>query len=382
MIDTITLRLDESQFRISDHNKFSPSTFNFYHPPYTKMGNRKYLNAYQNPTRKELLADTYKPQLTVIKKWQGNAPAIYLYIQFSAPKILYRNNFDEITDSDLDRITSELHLKLNEMGVILKIPNLRNAKVSKIHYSKNIVLPDFIIPYMVIGEVKKSNISLFYEITEKDYRNEGHSFRFHTNEFELILYDKKKDLQKAKNSDNKSIEQDNAIQLNLFDNFTIKKQFEVLRIELRLNTPDKIQRETGIDKKSQTLERMFDSNISINLLNNCWDNILKGYHVMSYDIENKEKFLARFLINNPEVKLTNALATYSVIEFFKDLGARKFRNLVENKFTRNTWYALIKNIKKYNIKGKFPNHFEAISKTLESYQPLQLDDYKDMFDSY
>jgi len=379
MVDTITIRLDESQFRILDHNKFSPNTYNFYHPPYARMGSRGYLDAYQNPTRKELLAGIYKPQLTLRKRWRGNAPILFLYIQFSAPKILYGNNFDELEDSDLDEILTELHSKLFDMGVGLRMNEFKYAKVTKIHYSKNIVLPEYVIPHMIIGEVRKVDVSLHHEIAEKDYRNEGRSIRFHTNDFELIIYDKQKDLQKSKKGDKKSMEEDNAIQLNLFDTLKRKKPFEVLRIEARLNTPNKITKELGISKVHHTLDTLFSSKISINLLRNYWKNILKNYQIMSYDIENKEKFLVSFMINNPKAKLTNALAIYAVIEFAKQMGIRKFRNLIEKRYSRRTWYSLKASLNKYNLDGKLPNHFDAITKTLNAYHPLHLQDYQDKF---
>lgn len=380
MIDTITLRLDESQFKIINHNKFSPCTYNFFNPPYVRMGNRGYLDAYQNPTKKELLDGTYKPQLTLRKRWNKQNPQIYLYIQFSAPKLLFGNNFDELKNSDLDKVILELESALYTMGVMLRPNALENAKVVKIHYARNIILPDYIIPYIVINEVRKADISLLYEVSEKDYRNEGHSFRFHTNEFELIIYDKKKDLQKAKKSDKKSIENDNAIQLNLFDRLNIKKPFEVLRLELRLNTQNKIKRETGIDKDLQILKALFRSDLSIKLLKKFWQEILKNYRVISYDTENKENFLANFIINNPKVKLTNALAICTAIELFKRMGSRKFRNLVECKYSKFTWYALIKSFRKYNINGKLPDHFQAISDSLEFYKPLYLKKYEDYID--
>ncbi len=71
MIDTITIRLEESQFRILDHNKFSPNTYNFFYPPYSKMGGRGYIDAYQNPKKSELKEGIYKPQLTLRKRWQN-----------------------------------------------------------------------------------------------------------------------------------------------------------------------------------------------------------------------------------------------------------------------------------------------------------------------
>ncbi len=381
MIDTITLRLDESQFRIFDHDKFSPSTYHFFNSPYTRMGSKVWLSANQNPTKKESLEGIYKPQLTLSKIFHENKPRIFLYIQFSAPKILFGNNFDELKDSDLDEIILKLSSALLSMGVSLRMNEFENAKVTKIHYSKNIVLPEYTIPHMVISEVRKVDLNMHHDLTEKDYRNGGHSIRFHTNEFELIIYDKKKDLQKSKKSDKKSIEKDNAIQLNLFDTLKKKKPFEVLRIEARLNSSNKIKSELGISKEQHTLYKLFNSKTSVTLLSNYWKNIIKCYQIMSYEIENKEKFLANFMINNPEAKLTNALTVYSIIEFSKEMGIRKFRNLVEKKYTRRTWYGLKKSINKYNINGKLPNHFDAITKTLDTYQPLRLEDYKDMFES-
>jgi len=375
MIDTVTLRLTESQFRIIDHDKFSPSTYNFFHPPFARMGGRGYIDAYQNTTKSELKEGIYKPQLTLRKRWHTSEPLIFLYIQFSAPKILFGNNFDELVDSDLDKILSELSSKLIAMGVGLRIKDLKEAKVTKIHYSKNIVLPDYVIPSMVIGEVRKIDFNLHLELTERDYRNSGHSIRFHANDFELILYDKKKDLQKSMNSDSRSIEKDNAIQLNLFEKIKKKKPFEVLRIEARLNTSNKIKSESGISKKYHTIESLFSSQLSTKLLRRYWNNLNQSYRLLSYDIEDKEKFLATFIVNNPDAKLSNALSIYALIEFTKHMGISKFRNLIDKKFSRRTWYSLKASLNRYKINGKLPDHFDAITNVLNNYEPLHLDDY-------
>jgi hypothetical protein len=44
-----------------------------------------------------------------------------------------------------------------------------------------------------------------------------------------------KDLRKAKISEKRAIEKDNAIQLELFARFAVPKPFEVIRIEVRIN---------------------------------------------------------------------------------------------------------------------------------------------------
>ena len=377
MIDTITIRLTETQFRILDHSKFSPSSYNFFHPPYAKMGSRGYIDAYQNPLKSEMKEGIYKPQLTLRKRWRNPEPAIFLYIQFSAPKLLFGNNFDELKDTDLENILSELSTKLLDMGIRVRIKDLNEAKVTKIHYSKNIVLPNYIIPCMIIGEVRKIDFNMNHELTERDYRNSGHSIRFHSNDFELILYDKKKDLQKSMNTDTRSIENDNAIQLNLFEKIKKKKPFELLRIEARLNTPNRIKNESGVSKKNHTMGSLFNSQLSTRLLGRYWNNILKSYHHLGCEIEDKEKYLANFIINNPDVKLSNALATYAFIEFTKQMGICKFRNLIDNKFSKRTWYSLKTNINKYNLDSKLPNQLVVISESLIEYKPIYLNDYID-----
>ena len=58
------------------------------------------------------------------------------------------------------------------------------------------------------------------DVNQTDYRNEGHSYKWHCNSYEVVFYDKIKDLEKAKQSEKRAIEKDNAIQLHLFPELT------------------------------------------------------------------------------------------------------------------------------------------------------------------
>lgn len=325
------------------------------------------MDSYQNPTRSELKEGKYKPQLTVRKRWQDSEPVIFLYIQFSAPKILFGNNFDELKDTDLDEVVNVLNSRLSDMGVITSKTELLKAKVIKIHYSKNIVLPDYIIPSMLIGEVRKVDFNLHRELTERDYRNSGQSLRFHAKDFELILYDKKKDLEK-------SIEKDNNLQFELFEKTRRERPFEVLRIEIRLNSTNRIKDEVGIPKKDHTLERLFDSQSSIKALQRYWTQLYKSYCCLNYDIQDKEKFLASFLVNNPDARISNAFMIYALLEFLQDIGTSKLRNIIDTKFSKRTWFSLKASLSKYKLDGELPNYFKAISDYLKEYTPLVLKD--------
>ena len=142
---------------------------------------------------------------------------------------------------------------------------------------------------MITKEAGKIDFDLRYDLAEKDYMNSGQSVRFHTKEFEFILYDKKKDLEKAKNGE-RSIEDDSDVQLNLFEKFIPKKSFEILRIEARLNTTQRIKKELNLSQEELTFKRLFKSDIAIGILNKYWNIIIENYQLMNFDIENKEIF--------------------------------------------------------------------------------------------
>ena len=127
------------------------------------------------------------------------------------------------------------------MGVIVAPIDLARAPISAIHYSKNIALTDGSTPYHYINKIKEANIKLSLDINQTDYRNEGHSYKWHCNSYEVVFYDKIKDLEKARQSDKRAIEKDSALQLNLFQQLAQrKKKLEILRMEVRLNKRQKL----------------------------------------------------------------------------------------------------------------------------------------------
>jgi hypothetical protein len=103
---------------------------------------------------------------------------------------------------------------------------------------------------------------------------------------------------------------------------------------------------------------------------------MENYQLMNFDIENKEKFLASFIVNNKDTKITSALSTYAFLEFTKELGIRRFRKLLEHKYDKRSWYSLKSRINSYNLKKIPPRQIEYVSKYLHSYDPLYLKDFE------
>lgn len=376
MIDTIVLTLKQSMFTILDHHKFSPSTKGLYDVTagYYRLGGRSNFTCKQNPTPNELKRGIYKPRLTVTKRInrEGNFE-IPLKIEFSVPKLLYGNNFDELTDNDFSAVIQKLKTILKEMGVYVFEKNLINALVSSVHYSKNIALTDYTTPYTYIEQLTKLNINKRLDTNRTDFRNEGHSFKYRANSFEIAFYDKIRDLEQAKISEKRAEEKDNALQLGLFDILSRRKPFEVLRIEIRLNRRQKIsQILKKISKEVEpTFTNIFNQDTAKKVLLYYLNEIEEAYPpLLFYEGKTAKKLFINLLTSNPKIKLNKALSMTCLGLLLDDAGVRGFREMTK-RYGNYAWYSLNKEMKKLK-KTNDVNVFSTLRKELTEFKPMEL----------
>lgn len=119
---------------------------------------------------------------------------------------MFGNNFDELRLKDFPAVSNKLLATLQTMGIATTAAALAKAPVTTIHYSKNIALTDGSTPHFFISKIKESNITFSLDVNQTDYRNDGHSFKWHCNSYEVVFYDKIHDLMKAKRSSKRSLE--------------------------------------------------------------------------------------------------------------------------------------------------------------------------------
>ncbi len=379
MIDTIVLTLNENSFRIVEHDKFSPSTEGLYSASsYYRLGGRANLTCAQNPTATELRNGIYKPRLTATKRMDKHRNfEITLKIEFSIPKLLFGNNFDELEDADFPLVISKLKQKLGDMGVNVSEPVLANAPISAIHYSKNIPLIDYTTPYTYLERLSRINLNQRLDLNQTDFRNEGHSLKFRANSFEVAFYDKMKDLHKAKISEKRAEEKENAIQLKLFEKVQIKKPFEVLRMEVRLNRRQKLRqvlKNIGIETEPM-FQSLFRKDIAQKVLLHYMGMIEKGYPlILSYDCKDVKDFLSDFIIHNPKAGLKKAIQMLGLRVLIDKVGVREFREIT-SKYGNANWYRLNKEMLSLNYPQK-EDTFAPIRQCLEEFKPLRLIDFQ------
>lgn len=377
MIDTIVLTLRQNMFTIIDHDKFSPSTKGLYdQTEYYRLGGRSNMVCKQNPTSSELKRGIYKPRLTITKRFNKDRQyEIMLKIEFSIPKLLYGNNFDEVEEADFEKVAKLLQEKLKGMGVLVFEKLLMASPVSAVHYSKNIALTDRTTPYTYLNKISKCNINQRLDVNQTDFRNEGHSLKYRANSFEVAFYDKLKDLYQAKTSEKRAEEKDNALQLNLFEEVKIKTPFEVLRMEVRLNKRYKIiqiLKHIGADIQP-TFQNLFSKEVSQKVLLYYLDEIEATYPMLLYYSKEPKRFLMDFIVSNPEASLKKAVQALGLRTLFEGIGVREFREII-SKYKRTSWYKLNKEIQGYTYPQEKP--FQVLRTTINQFTPLKLIDFQ------
>lgn len=379
MIDTIVLVLKQNMFNITNHDYFSPSTEGLFNSSgYYRMGGRSNMVCKQNPTASELKAGNYKPRLTVTKRMNRQHEfEITMKIEFSIPKLLFGNNFEELEDTDFEKVIQILKLKLRDMGVLIFEQLIINAPVSAIHYSKNIPLTDYTTPYTYINMLSKANINQRLDLNQTDFRNEGHSLKYRANSFEIAFYDKLKDLNRARTSEKRAEERENEMQLNLFEEKPVKEPFEVLRIEIRLNKKYKliqVLKSIGIIEQP-TFKTLFRKKVAQKVLLYYLDEIEDGYpKLLLYKSNNPKDFLSHFILQNPKAGLSKAMQMLGMRVLLDEIGIREFREITK-KYGSSNWYNFNKELKRLNY-PQGTNAFLTLRTAISEFKSLKLVDFQ------
>lgn len=388
MIDTIVLTFKKPIFAIFDHKKFNPPTNHLYEEN-NIFGSKSFFKCVQNPSIAELKSGIYKPRLTVFKRINHQGlKEINLKVEFSAPKLLYLNNFDELDENNFSELTAKLKSVLKDMGVFIFEEFIKKAPISAVHYSKNIILEDYSNPYYYISQLKNLNINKKLDTNQSDYRNDGLSFKYRANSYEVVFYDKLHDLKQTKISPKRSEEkEDNLLQLNILDwiNQKQKKPFEVLRYEIRLNNRQKILhifKKIGLNYNLSdiTFSNLFKKEISKKVLLYFLKEISEDFNMLKSVFGNDYKKIFFEILFNLNGKISTALKVFGAYILADKYGQRELKNILKNQYF-NYWYRLKKQLfLKQN--NSFETIFSPIIKQIEEFKPVKLENCKLMINNY
>lgn len=318
MLDTIAINLRQSDYNIRYPERFHPHAGAMTNPVF---GNGGMIKCVYNPTKKEK-AQGYLPRLTIYKKPYGDwINAVWMKVEFSAPKLVFGNNFEELNSDDFTRVIDTLLAALERMGIQTTREILESAKVSAIHYSKNILLERDAPCSLLIQTLRKLDISARLDLSESIFRNDGHMVKYHASNYEIALYDKVKDLEQAsKYGQGRGDENDYDCQL---DFLTSLKKPGVLRLEIRLKSR-KVKSLLDVlgFKPRTTLKELFCASLSRAVLLHYWDVITKGLYILNIDATDTEKLVDNIRVHFPGKRPTSVLALMGFVRACQDVGVR------------------------------------------------------------
>ena len=374
MIDTIKLAIPAHRFSVARPTVFSPSL------DLTK-DYRGTFRTVCNPTAAAKKEGKYQPRLTYVQRPSKQGTQKELLIELSLPKLLYRNNFDELVPADFDRIVSILRTTLREMGVWVALDSyLAEADVRAIHYSKNIVFDDYISCSAVLTMLASADISRVYDVQRTDFRNGGHVLHVHTNSLDIALYDKIADLRQERISPKRSQERDGYTQLSLLDEIDKPSPLSVLRYEIRLNGKKKIETAlAGVGyKDALSFRQLFSSDISKRLLQDHWLRFFENLPLIPLDAPTPDKLLANILQSESITRPAQAAAALGMNLLMAGSDARYARSLFEDRFGKHVW-SRVKHLATPPRKVQYQSILR-LNSAIQDFMPTRLENIKKWLD--
>lgn len=367
MVDTVKLLLTISDPMILRKGAFTPLSVE---QLAGSWGNHR---TYLNPSPTYAKMGKYMPRLTLHRRPNKTRGVVYqLAIEFSAPKLLFKQNFDEVIEADFEPIIVALQQCLFELTGHKFFPHqLKEAEVNAWHPCKNVVFMDYTSCQTILNTIGKLDISHTYDLQRTNFRD-GHVIHVHCNSQDIAFYDKLADLRRAKISEKRAFEKDNGIQMSLLEPLQEVAPIEVLRYEVRLVGKKAIERAYP-DIETRTFENLYKKELCQGLLLKHWDKLTASVDMLSLDEKRPYQLFQNYLIENPDATPQAALAATAVLLIDGQEGIRNLRNLIEAAYTDTTWYR-IKKLAKTPKAHRF-SHFQRVTETLEKFTPTKMSEY-------
>jgi hypothetical protein len=202
---------------------------------------------------------------------------------------------------------------------------------------------------MVLSELARIDLTNRLDLAHTTYRNEGHAIRYHANTFDILFYDKLRDLDRARYSEKRGIEQDYGGQPDTFRGFELlPRQLEVLRMEVRLGTRAKIRsvlKCIGADATPLVFENLFSVSLAKGVLNDFWRQIRLQLLPLT-NHQNSEALLASLAAaSNRNVKPGKLLQQLGTIVLVESIGVRGAAAVMRRHGSSRSWQRYIRDLR-------------------------------------
>ncbi len=369
MIDTVILMLPRSKATVVSSTESGIPTWDL------QASTRAYKKYVKNPTKRDEESGLYFPRLTGFRRRVAGGFESVIKVEFSAPKLLYKNNVDELTEDQFQYVVNELRDRLTRMGVYVSAKDLAEAEVRSVHYSKNILLQNGYSSRFVIGEIAKVNLNQRLDMTKARYINEGQSLYAYAISHSVVIYDKIADIQRDKK---RAIDKDvGSRQLELFKR--IKRKGEILRFEVRLSQTRKLNSlfiELGFPEKPNFRD-VFSLEKSAAVLTHYWDDMIaaNSLPLFAHSFTVSEVFRQILQVDSTAKRKEALYLTGLLMLSQAEGGMRGLRQALSTRIHDRSWYRISSDLEEISSKLKGLQQrewFDQVTDALRVYKPYRV----------
>ncbi|HZM64065.1 MAG TPA: phage/plasmid replication protein [Candidatus Saccharimonadales bacterium] len=378
-IDTVILTLKAHEFALLEPSRFTPHAGRILGAEAVDMGRNKYFGATCNPSKQETAIHGYLPYLTLYRALRGGGLVTELRIQFSAPKMLYGNNFDEPEEYEFGELCHRLldALEVYKIKVRGGLRTIADAQVATVHYSKNFVLTNYLSARQAILDLQKSDVSAWRDVSQTDYVNSGYGFKTHSKYHELAFYDKLAEYNKGKRGQ-PTFDTDRQMSFD-FDKHAMRQPFEVLRMEVRFGNSKAIKRafeQARLPTDDLRFTTIFRQDFSQMVLEwHLQDHYSRYPKIAEATNVDLLELFGELYMQNPGRRLSSIVNAVGIHALAKDAGTRKLKDIVGPEGSQ----ALLRLAKRANrelrYKAEKSEVFELLAAALDRFEPVHLHDF-------
>lgn len=356
MIDTVTINLPLSDLL---PNKTPAEELAFLRS-WDKRTRGDFTTWVRNPTPQEQVRG-YHPNLLAYKHFQLGR-RLFVKIQFSAPKLFWGNNLDELDTCHAIPVAQKLKLALVNMGLNPNRDALLRAQVKTLHYSKNILLENGYTTNEVIQSISRMQSGGRLQKRDSQYGRDGSGVNLFNKSFGFSIYDKISELE-----------------AELVEQLKQNGQLpQVMRLEARMVNMYKINHTFNkLDLgQNPTLQEVFDSEKSRRVVTHFWQELIAPQMALVTQTgESPNSIIQTLLRTIPDITVHKAIKVASMVLSGRNTGGlSELRTIVLSQKNQRTWSRLYKEIKEASgaLEAQEDTWWEQIESQLAEYESLSL----------
>ncbi len=372
MIDTVILSIPKEKATMLDMSAYGVSGWDL------QAKTKAYEKFTKNPSSKDKEYG-YFPRLTGYRRKNGRIQwDSTIRIEFSAPKLIYQNNLDELIDGQFEQVVEELYDRMSRMGVVIPQQYIKEATVTSVHYSKNVELKNMYTSQYVISELNKINLNKRFDLTRARFMNDGQSLYAYTQSHSFVIYDKVADLVRGKK---RSIDREQTVQqLKLFGPLTEgPDSHEILRFEVRLSQKRKMKslfKKLGFDE-NPTFGQVFSKEKSKAVLQYYWNTMISGNSMTLFGYSPTSKdLLKQILLTKNKMGPKEAIYKAGLICLIREgNGMRELRTILSKQSKDRTWYRIASDAKETGLalnKLRPREWYEQVEKAFKEFKAYRI----------